>query len=843
MIIGNGVKLINVDRDSAKGLYLHLYFDIIESNGSKIKTTIYLDNEEIYKDNSFHETPYNDCNIIYLNKNSLPKTTSEVKISMENEDGIKTVETYTVNNFNVNFVKRENSETFIWQLDNFSDMILRSNIEIYDNTGNLVITTPLKDNYQSSILQNKKEYINLSSLNEGIYSFFIIINAEGKRILFPNEDYGYRMNLKTSRIPKSIIQSAVISKNGDNFDLYMKAIFRDEDMDKIRYSISDSNNILIYERGSYKFSPSMENIIYSYSNRLFNRLIMKYTTTVSDIYTMYSESTYEIKLFGISNLRRERKRLYWEYYNYSNVRINMQVEVLDFKENIIYQGDIITKLDQKDKITITDDKIVNYFINNDNFEYYKFRLKVWSEAENYLDYYQFKNGTTFVPLENNPPEVKIIEGSLGRNKNGEKVLNLKVFIDDKDNDKLEYTIYDDEMTPIHKSNNKIQSGQTIDISFKYDYFNRLRSNITLTVYDEFEGITSDSITVKTYNIKNLNVKDGYLFSFDADNLSEKSLMTKIEVLDLSGNQIAISEPQEVGNTIDYKNFKFRWLPKKEGLFKYRLIAYEIDELGNEIWKEYYPNEEGQEFNGALNLPPSIAVNSCSYSEIDLYNMQLNIVSELSDPNLDRITYLIKLQINEQSERIIKEQKELKETPISDNTIVSYNKLDITRLRLPYSIEAIDEEGLKSIYSNYINLYNVSHIFNTGNKFHFAYRIFINKNLKGRIEILDENGVLYGCGETKSLIGGLEIYNHDITKLDLNNYEEGSYYYRVKIWSEDEKWNEYYPNQEGIFFNIKRDNPPIVTNYSVSKDNTNIIVECHVQDEGTVTYIIEDDITQ
>ena len=113
-----------------------------------------------------------------------------------------------------------------------------------------------------------------------------------------------------------------------------------------------------------------------------------------------------------------------------------------------------------------------------------------------------------------------------------------------------------------------------------------------------------------------------------------------------------------------------------------------------------------------------------------------------------------------------------------------------------------------------------------------------------LEILDEQGYLYSvskpikCSFSNQLIPVKEYIN-------LDNFDEGTYRYRIRTFSPTEAWNYYSPNLNGNYLNVSEQIKLNINVDTASIDNGKLTIKKTINtsavDGREFTYYIYDDI--
>lgn len=157
---------------------------------------------------------------------------------------------------------------------------------------------------------------------------------------------------------------------------------------------------------------------------------------------------------------------------------------------------------------------------------------------------------------------------------------------------------------------------------------------------------------------------------------------------------------------------------------------------------------------------------------------------------------------------------------------------------------VDEDGSKVDEYYNIPLHSITNISYLNGEFNWCYRLYNKAPVNMVLEILDEQGYLYSvskpikCSFSNQLIPVKEYIN-------LDNFDEGNYRYRIRTFSPTEAWNHYSPNLNGNYLDISEQIKLDISVDKASINNGKLIVKKTINTSSTdgrkFTYYIYDDI--
>jgi hypothetical protein len=144
-----------------------------------------------------------------------------------------------------------------------------------------------------------------------------------------------------------------------------------------------------------------------------------------------------------------------------------------------------------------------------------------------------------------------------------------------------------------------------------------------------------------------------------------------------------------------------------------------------------------------------------------------------------------------------------DTPINIDEILSYNKDGFDKSRIYLTVTAKDELGASKEIQEEIKLYFIQNLVKNGNDFSWNFRNFSKVNIRMQIEIIDEKRNVINRGKVFEKGFNYDFINIQDT-LPFKEYKDNHYYYRIRVFSLDEGWDEYFPSRRGILFNLEKD---------------------------------------
>jgi len=840
------IKSVVLDKAVSTSISLQVLATIENDTGNSVKFRISTDEGIILEDyTDFMATPVEISKFYFLNnKNYFDKNSLTVILDTIDSVGNTTASSKVINTFQINNFQRNSREEFQWAIRNFSTIPIYTMMQVVDSNGIVVAnSSEYRKPYGIGYNYYKYNWDNIDSLPEGYYYYRLKYYSKDEEwnSYYPSES-GIQVQVRANTNPRLKIKDTKIRKNSDNFNLTARVIFSDAEMDDITYSIIDNFGNILEQMTNYTYSPKLERLSYDYPLAKFNSSYLTVKVNVHD--KLYGEGYIEetIKLYSIHNLYKDRDKFRWEFRNYSNKNILMQMEATDFEFNIIRQGNIMSMRDSFDYFTLQDS--VKFDLPRD---YYKYRLKVWCDEEGWIEYYSYEpfNGIQFTRRDHQNPVIDVIEASITRDLDDIRYLVFKANITDPENDAVLYTITDDAGTVIRKTRDPIDTPLYIDIMPQYDLILRAQVQITIVAEDDNGGTASQTVSAKAYNITGLKQDSGHIFSWNLDNHSIRNITMCIEILkdNLDTQEkdfIQVSNEYTVGATIKPAHIVDHLYPKlTPGNYYYRLRT----NCEGETVDNYFPNEEGTPFTVYTNNPPIIELSSLELNKIDDTTFYVGLGGMITDKDLDFIKYSIKDQFN----NVLVKSDDFIPSPVNLNVVQNYSVSSLETARLILSIDALDEGDAITTINEIINLFDVQNLYRDYDKFYWLFRNYSKIPVAMQIEILNQEGLMEGAGQVQR-ISSLTQYKEFKDIIDPNDYDEGNYFFRLKIFIDNETWVSYYPDMAGISFFISHNVPPKVTLISsnVSKiegqDKYTVDLNASITDAdgNKVYYVIKDD---
>jgi hypothetical protein len=842
------LKSISLDKSFSSNISLQIIATIENDSANPVKFKISTSEGTVLEDNTnFVATPVDISKFYFLNNKDYFDTTS-ISIIMEVEDssGEKVTITENIDTFQINNVARTSEKTFEWSLRNFSTVPIYTMMQIFDINGNVVFNS---NEYRKpyGISYNFYKYFceNLNALPDGDYFYRVKYYSKDEEWnrYYPSKE-GIKFQVRVNEYPRLRISNTKIRKDSAGFKLASRIIFSDAEMDDIIYTITDNYGNILKQRTNYTYSPKIERLEYEYPLVNFNSSHLTVRVDVQD--KLFGQSWMEetIKLYHIYDLYRYRDNFRWKFRNYSNKSILMQMEATDFNSNIKKLGKVMSMRDTFDYLQFEDPTLFDL-----PRDYYKFRLRVWCPEEDWYEYYPYDpfpdSGIQWTRRPHVPPEIEIVHAYIVRDLDDVKYLMFKANITDPEKDPIMYELTDDAGTVIRKTRDPIDTPTVIDIKPIYDLIERSRIEITLTVEDDNGGIATKTVSAKAYQISGLKQEKGHIFSWRVDNHSTRELDMNIEILKLNEETgekevIRVSNDYLVGSTIRPVNIVDRLYPKlKPGYYYYRLkVQSKIEEA-----VDYYPSVEGVQFYADANTPPIIQLESLSLNRVDDSTFFVGLGGTITDRDYDLVEYTIK----DQFKNAIDSSDGFVKTPVYLNASGNYQISNLNTARLVLAIDALDEGDTLTTHTEIVNLFEVQNLYKDYDAFYWLFRNYSKMPVTMQIEILNHEGILEGAGKLITQ-GTLTQYREFRQLFNPNDYDEGEYFFRLKIYVENETWVSYYPNMTGVPFTVTHNSAPkidiISTDSSkVAGQNKYLIdIDASITDKdgNKVYYVIKDD---
>lgn len=880
-----------LDRDLKKGLYLDFKLLIDKTENEKIIELFDEDGTKIYTTDKVVTTGNSVYDTAYIPKDFFINNTTEFIIKATDKDGntvslgskIK-VNTYKVNigNIEVRPIRNDdysiiNYKTYIrWNYDNFSkkDLIVRALLfPIKDEDKDIsydVLPTDYRDpKYINSedMMINARELsvqkvtcidispdklfsTSIGELKTSIILYRLAVrNSEGLNNFYPEKGaFRYKAS-NQNEAPVIKLENIEVVKKGESFQLKIDSLLRDSNLDDVRYTIHDNHGNVVFQHDYYSYTPRIDKILFNYDSYNFNSLFLKLNAEVSDNLNFSYKRSFTHALFEVNNIRIRRDRLLWDVKNYSNNMLKTNVEILNMKNEVVYSGDILATRLEKDAITITDDKpitLLQEMGEEDFYQYYKFRIKVRCDDENYTGYVEFKNGTLISTQHHNPADIIIYHNQypddyhdenlkgkfmrhLERDTDNNKKIKLIFDLEPQDGsaigDHCQYIVNDDSGNIIYQSKDTVTLPQRIELYMPYDFTKKLYNTITVTCTNEYKNTSNSSIEIPSYYIIDAEVLDGtQKISFKADNYYDGDIKVTAEVHDLYVDGVKLDFETELDKTpiireqdtiitisetttqhyirinpkIYYDNYGVKY---KMDALKCRLrIEGKSEE--DEIRYEDKFVEVKRYLEPRENTKPSIMINYSS-NEIDPETNELEAILNVTfgDGDGDWISY----SVSDRYGDIIK--KELFDTGTKNvDTITLRKKYKLDELdtsMIQWNLMCFDEEGLYDGFVHKIPLHYISNLIFENNTLQYKSKLFTNKPIYTLLEILDDEGYLYAKGKEVS-VNYLEYIKIIEESISIKKFKPGNYRYRIKVRSANENWHLFYPNLNGEVINISQE---------------------------------------
>jgi hypothetical protein len=839
------IKSLSIDRTGSGGISLQVIADIINDSGHPVRFKLLDENGITLESTSTYvATPVQVSKFFYLSRTSFPKSFTSVTIEVEDDTGVKVSDTKTVDTFQIKEISRTTVEEFQWSIRNFSTVPIYSAMEILDDSGNKILNSnEYVKVYGTGYSYYKYIADTLLSNPAGTYKYRLKYYnpSEGWTRYYPDSD-GINMLVRENNPPRAVIKKTKIRKETSSFVLSSRLIFSDIDEDDITYVVMDNLGTKLLERTNYTYSPQLEYLTYEYPLVHFNTSRLTITVEVFDKLYGSNKTSETIDLFKIYDFYRERDMFRWKFRNYSNRTISMQVEVHDFYGNLIKTGEIIRERTSFDFIQLQD--TTKFLLERD---YYKYRLRVWSEDDEWEEFYPFdpfpEEGIQFTTRPHENPVINITEARITRDLDDVKYLILKADITDKEKDQILFQIRDDTGKIIRNARDFIDTPAQLDIKQVYDIIDRTHVNITLAVVDDNSGTASQTVLARAYRIYGLTQEKGHIFRWYVDNYSTQKLSMNIEILkeDEDGNKVPAMESNlyDVYPTLRPRKIEDRLIPKLPvGTYYYRLRIYSE----TEDWQEYYPNEEGIKFEAEKNNPSVITLESLELGRTEDNKFSVNLKGNITDKDSDLVIYTAKDHLG----NLLYDSVNYVETPLQFEIKKTYGIPELDFTRLIVYIDSLDEGQAMTTLTEIINLFEIQNLYRDYDKFYWLFRNYSKIPITMQVEILDSEGYLAGAGSYIN-VGTQLDYREFREIIDFKHYDDGKYFFRIKLTTANETWVSYYPNLNGLPFEVKQNNPPDITvnEASVAKvGNTayDLTLKVNIDDkEGDkVYYVVVDD---
>ncbi|WCS68408.1 hypothetical protein Goe21_02990 [Bacillus phage vB_BsuM-Goe21] len=845
------LKSISLNKSSLDSISVQIIAEIINDSGYPVKFKI-LDEKGNVLDgiDNFVATPINISKFFYISKDYFQGTETEFILYMEDESGATSSVSKKIDTFNIENLSRSAVEEFQWSVRNFSTVPIYSIIQVLNNEGEIIYNSnEYKKIYGIDYTLYKYVCNDLLNTSEGEYYYRVkyYSKEENWNRFYPSES-GLKLTLRDNTNPRLRIKDTKIRRETDHFVLSSRILISDDEEDDIIYTITDNIGSSIVNLRSYTYSPKLEHLYYEYPFSYFN--VSKLTLTVDVNDKLYGKSQQQdtIKLYDLYDFYRERNMFKWKFRNYSNKSIAMQVEVTDFDGKIIKSGQVIRYRNSNNYIDLEDE--TKFILDRD---YYKYHLKVWCDEEDWEEYYPFdrrlEDGIQFTVRKHKDPIVTINECRIYRDLDNIKYLLLKANIkDDPENDQFLFTISDEDGNIIRKARDFIDTPYDLDIKAVYNIIDRTHVNITLAIQDDNNGENIQTVLAPAFQINGLKQDKGHIFSWYVDNYSIQNLKFSIEILkeneETTEEDYIVyreSDYQTIGSTVRPRFVEQRLYPKlPEGSYRYRLKIYSE----HEDWTTYYPNEKGYAFSALKNNKPEIEVHSIELKKEEDNKFGLSINGTVTDIDED----LVKLTAKDQYGNKLLDN-DFQKTPLDFSINYGYNVSQLLSPRLIVYMDALDEGDALNTRTEIINLFDIQNLYRDYDNFYWLFRNFTNIPIIMQVEILDNEGNLEGAGKEIS-VGNQREYREYLESIKFDDYDEGNYFFRIRLSTPSETWTSFYPNINGLPFEMIKNNTPIInvdsTNVKrIGSSHYDVSIKATITDKdgNKVYYTIRDDIKE
>lgn len=880
-----------LDRDLKRGLYLDFKLLVEKSENDKIIEIFDEDGTKIYSTEGYMKTGDEIYDTAYIPKDFFKDNTTQFILKATDSEGT-TVElgpkiitkTYKVNidNIEVRPVRNDDYEilmykTYIrWNYDNFSikDLIVRALLyPIKDEDKDISYDVLPNDYRDPSYIRSEDMVINarelsiqkvtcidvspnklfsssIGELKSSVVLYRLAIrNSDGKNNYYPEKGaFRYRAS-NQNEAPVIKLENIDVVKKGDSFQLSMDSLLRDSSLDDVRYTIHDNHGNVVFQHDYYSYTPRIDKIVFNYDSYNFNSLFLKLNAEISDNLNFSYKRSFTYALFEVNNIRIRRDRLLWDVRNYSNNMLKTNVEILNMKNEVVYSGDILATRLEKDPVTITDDKPIALLQELDEeefYQYYKFRIKVRCDDENYTGYVEFKNGTLVSTQHHNAAEITIYHNQypddyhdetlkgksmrhLERDDDNNKKIKLIFDLDPHDGsaigDYCQYTVSDDSGNVIYQSKDTITLPQRVELYMPYDFTKKLYNTITVTCINEYGNVSNSSVEIPSYYIMDAEVITGtQKISFKADNYYDGDITVIAEVHDLyvDGKKLdfetqmddaPIIREQEtiIGVSEKTTQHYIRLLPKI--YYDNYGVKYKMDALKCRLRIEGKSEEDEIRYEDRfvdvkryleprLNTKPSIMVNY-SNNEIDPETNTLSALLNVSfaDGDGDWINYEVSDRYGTIASR---ELFDMGTDNVETVTLrKNYNLNELESSMIQWNLMCFDEEGLYEGFVHKIPLHYISNLIFENNTLQYKCKLFTNKPIYTLLEILDDEGYLYARGKEVA-VNYLEDMKVVEETISIKKFKPGNYRYRIKVRSANENWQLFYPNLNGEVIHITQE---------------------------------------
>lgn|GEM_PF-5217858 len=794
---------VSTERASSGNITIQFFAKIETDTGRPVKFRIMEEDGNVLDiADEYVSSPVEISKFFFLNNRSSFETTSySILMYVEEQNGSNITIQKTIDGFSINSVNRLNFNTFEWSIKNMTKIPIYSLMQIVDRTTGVVVlnSTQERKDLGNGASFYRYEFPSLDSLPDGQYSYRLKYYSldENWNRFFPNEN-GVAFEIRENVAPELKIRDTKIRKDLLNFTLTSRVLISDFEMDDVQFEITDNFGNKLREMPNFTYSPRLERISAEYPLLKFNSTRLTVTVHVNDKFYGHKVASETIKLYNIYGLHRERDMFRWQFRNYSNKQISMQPEVLDFDGNVIQKGGISRIRDSFDYMLVQD--FEKFLVVRD---YYRFRLRVWCDEEDWSEYYPYEYGIQFTRRDHEPPKITINNASIYRDLDNVTYLKLDADITDKENDHILYTIKDDVGYVIRQTTQYVTTPHHIDIQPKYDSIGSLETQITLSVVDDNNGTASETVMARAFRFNNLQQKKGHIFNWSVDNYSYTPLdyylmvTKKVTTIDAETNlpvdsyvEVYRSEKYTQPMTIRPSYKEHRISPKlRKGDYYYKLVA--------DVPSKYsYPNDIGYAFSTEDNTLPQIEVDYIEVTRDSETNFLVRIAGNITDIDED----LVDVKVYDQYGTILYKSATPEPTPLRFNISHVYNSATFEVAKLYLTIEALDEGNGLNSHTEDINLFEIQNLFKSGQEFYWSVRNYSKIPINMQLEILDSEGNPAGAGSVIKT-GTQTIFREFRDILDIYSYDEGNYFYRVKITSDTANWVTYYPNINGFPFEI------------------------------------------
>jgi hypothetical protein len=799
------IKSVVINKGTSGNISLQVLASISNSNAKPVKFSIKDESGYVLQSvDDYVATPVEISKFFFLDRDIYPSNKTVIRLEVTDTGGESETVEYVLDTFSIDPLERLETNEFRWGLRNFSSVPVYSIVQILNDKEEVVLNSnEYRKSYDKNFSTYRYKSEEILALPEGNYTYRLKYYSkdENWNRFYPSET-GIAMEIRKNEAPKLMIKDTKIRKEETYFALSSRIMFSDSEEDDIFYTITDNLGTMLLDMTSYTYSPKLEHLYHEYPLVHFDSSRLTVTVNVNDKILGRTKVEETIDLFHIYNLHRRNERFRWSFRNYSNKAISMQLEVTDFNGNVITTGDPVTKRSSFDYIDIIDTKEILL-----EREYYKYRLRVWSVEEGWSKTYAFPitEGIQFTERAHDNPTIEILEASITRDLDNVCHLHLEAQVKDKEKDPFLFEVSDDNGTMIRKARDLVEPPAIITVDSVYDLINKSHANITLSVEDIRNGTASETVEVTAYRISGFSQEKGHIFNWYIDNYSLQNLGMTVEIMteDEEGKKTVIQtgEEQFIGRTIRSIPFQERLYPKlPAGTYFYRLKV----SSAAENWSTYFPHEDGYSFVASENIPSEPEFKSITLDPTDS-GVMITIDGMITDEDMDFVNY----QLRDSLGNVLYDSGKFVETPLTFKIQREYKEAELNNTRIIFYLDSLDEGDHMKTVTETVYLFDTQNLYQDYEEFYWLFRNFSNKPIDVQVEILGEDGDLEGAGASFSL-GNIKEYREYRDIVDFSDYDEGDYFFRLRLSTKNESWKEYYPDINGLPFNIFQNAAPKIT---------------------------------